>query len=161
MAINDQDFKNALKLWASGVAVVTSKTEKFGVQGMTVTSFSSVSLAPPQILVCINETADTGEGIFEGGRFAVNILTNAQQEVSNQFAGACSQEERFANVSWSEGVSGSPILNDSLVSIECKLANKVLAGTHWIIIGEVQNINCRTGEPLLYYHSGYRALASE
>ncbi len=158
MAVNEQEFKNALKLWASGVTVVTSQTEQHGIKGMTATSFSSVSLEPPQILVCINQSADTGEVILEGKYFAVNILTASQQDVSNQFAGGSSQEERFANVAWHEGVSGSPVLDDALASIECKVVQQVLAGTHWVIIGEVENVICRTGEPLLHYSSSYRKL---
>ena len=91
MPVNDQEFKNALKLWASGVTVVTAQTESVGLKGMTATSFSSVSMDPPQILVCINKTADTGEAVFEGKSFAVNILTTDQQAASNEFAGGASQ----------------------------------------------------------------------
>ena len=160
MSVNEQDFKNALKSWATGVTVVTSKTESFGLKGMTATSFSSVSLNPPQILVCINKSADTGDAVLEGKSFAINILKAEQQEISNQFAGATSQEERFANVNWHEGVTGSPVIDDALASIECTVIQQVLAGTHWVIIGEVQSVNCRSGEPLLYYNSSYRELTA-
>ena len=159
MSVSDQDFKNALKLWASGVAVVTTKTEKFGIQGMTVTSFTSVSLEPHQILVCINKDAETGEGIFDSGSFAVNVLNINQETVSNQFAGGATQEARFSNVSWKEGATGLPIFDESLVSIECTIADKILSGTHWVIIGNVEQVNCRSGEPLLYFNSGYNGLA--
>ncbi len=161
MAVSDQDFKDALRLWASGVTVITSKTEKFGLKGMTATSFSSVSMDPPQILVCINESADTGEAVLDDKKFAVNVLTAEQQEVSNQFAGGSSQEERFANVQWHEGESGSPVLDDALVSIECRVVQQVLAGTHWVVIGEVEKVTCGSGDPLLYYNSAYRSLVSE
>ncbi|MCK5829693.1 MAG: flavin reductase family protein [Methylococcales bacterium] len=161
MSVNEDDFKNALKLWASGVTVITSKTEKQGLKGMTATSFASVSVDPPQILVCINKSADTGDSVLEGKTFAVNILKSDQQEVSNQFAGGASQEERFANVVWHEGETGSPVIDDTLVSIECTVVQQVLAGTHWVVIGEVQASECRSGEPLLYYNSGYRGLASD
>ena len=159
MAVNDQEFKNALKLWASGVTVVTSKTEQHGIKGMTATSFSSVSLEPPQILVCISQSADTCEVMLEGKHFAVNILNTSQQDISNQFAGGSSQEERFANVPWHEGVSGSPVLDEALATIECKVVQQVLAGTHWVIIGEVEKVTCNSGEPLLYYNSAYCELA--
>ena len=159
MAVNEQDFKSALKLWASGVTVVTSKTEKHGLKGMTATSFTSVSMDPPQILVCINQSADTGDAVLEGKSFVVNVLKTEQQDVSNQFAGGASQEERFENVSWHEGGGGSPVLDDALVSIECTVVQQVLAGSHWVVIGEVQAVECRSGEPLLYYNSGYSELA--
>ena len=160
MSVNEHDFKNALKLWASGVTVVTSKTEKNGLKGMTATSFTSVSLDPPQILVCINKTADTGDAVLEGKSFAINILKADQQDISNQFAGSTSQEQRFANVNWHEGETGSPVIDDALASIECTVVQQVLAGTHWVIIGEVQSVSCRTGEPLLYYNSAYRELTA-
>jgi len=160
MPVNDQEFKNALKLWASGVTVVTAQTESLGLKGMTATSFSSVSMDPPQILVCINKTADTGDAVLEGKNFAINILKADQQDVSNQFAGGASQEERFANVNWHEGETGSPIFDDALASIECTVVDQVLAGTHWVVIGEVQKVECRSGEPLLYYNSAYRELTA-
>ena len=161
MTVSVDDFKKALQLWASGVTVVTTNSEKFGVQGMTATAFSSVSVDPPQILVCINDAADTGAGIFESLCFAVNILTADQQDLSNQFAGGSSQQQRFENTDWQAGVTGAPILNNSLMSLDCKVVDKVRAGTHWIIIGEVQDSVCRSGEPLLYYRGAYRQLVGD
>ena len=160
MTVEASEFKNALQLWASGVTVVTTQSNRFGLQGMTATSFSSVSLDPPQVLVCINERADTGEGIEESQHFAVNILTAGQEQVSNEFAGKASQEDRFRNVSWSQGKEGMPLLDDSLASLECRVLQKVKAGTHWIIVGEVNNVVCREGDPILYYSTGYRKLTA-
>jgi flavin reductase (DIM6/NTAB) family NADH-FMN oxidoreductase RutF len=161
MAVSGDEFKQALQHWASGVAVVTAQSEKYGVQGMTVTAFSSVSINPPLILVCINESADTGDGIQESGHFAVNVLNSEQQEVSNQFAGGSSQQQRFANTAWHLEDPGIPVLDDSIVSLLCKVANKIHAGTHFIIIGEVQTSLCRSGDPLLYYRGGYRKLMAD
>lgn len=159
MSVDASEFKNALKLWASGVTVVTAQSEEHGLKGMTATSFSSVSVDPPQILVCLNQVTDTGAVVLEEQQFAVNILTKEQQAVSNQFAGGMSQEERFAQVNWERGENGAPVLSEALVSLECKLVQQVQAGTHWIVIGEVQRVVCRSGEPLLYYHGAYRELA--
>ena len=161
MTVSVDDFKKALQLWASGVTVVTTSSEKFGVQGMTVTAFTSVSVNPPQVLVCINDSADTGSGIEESQSFAVNILNADQQDLSNQFAGGTSQQQRFENTDWKAGITGAPILNNTLMSLDCKVVEKVLAGTHWIIIGEVQDCVCRSGEPLLYYRGAYRQLGND
>ncbi len=158
MTVGVDDFKKAMQLWASGVTVVTTHSEKLGLQGMTVTAFSSVSVSPPQILVCINESADTGEGIQESQCFAVNVLNSTQQDVSNHFAGGSSQQQRFENTPWTTGITGAPVLDSSLMSLECKVIEKIHAGTHWIIIGEVQNSVCREGEPLLYYRGAYQQL---
>lgn len=158
MTVSADEFKNALRLWASGVTVVTTQSEQYGVQGMTVSAFSSVSVNPPLVLVCINTNADTGDGLFASGSFAVNVLSTEQQNTSNQFAGGSSQEQRFADNAWSTLKTGAPILNDSLMSLDCTVVEKVQAGTHWIVIGEVQASVCRDGEPLLYYSGSYRQL---
>ena len=160
MTVSVDDFKRAMQMWASGVSVVTTQSEKFGPQGMTVTAFSSVSAHPPQILVCLNDAADTGEGIEESQCFAVNVLGSDQQDVSNQFAGGSSQQQRFENTPWQAGITGAPLLTGSILSLDCKVVEKVRAGTHWIIIGEVQDAILRSGEPLLYYRGAYRTLAS-
>ncbi|MGR8979948.1 MAG: flavin reductase family protein [Gammaproteobacteria bacterium] len=162
MAISGADFKKALQHWGSGVAVVATQSEKFGAQGMTVTAFCSLSVNPPQILVCINESADTGEGIKESGHFSVNVLKSDQDNISNQFAGGSSQQQRFENTTWEAGNSGMPILSESLMSLVCKVVDIIpSSGTHNIIIGEVEDTVCRDGEPLLYYRSAYHKLAAD
>lgn len=161
MTVDATQFKSALKLWASGVTVVTAQSESEGLKGMTATSFSSVSLDPPQVLVCLNQNTDTGAVVLEQKQFAINILGSEQQEVSNQFAGGSSQEQRFANTSWEAGENGAPLLSDALASLECKVVEAVAAGTHWVVIGEVQNVVCRSGDPLLYYSGAYRQLSPE
>lgn len=160
MAVTADEFKKALQYWASGVTVVTVNSEKLGLQGMTVSAFCSVSAEPPQILVCLNDAADTGEGIVQSGCFAVNVLEKSQQETSNKFAGGCSHEDRFANTPWSTGSTGAPLLTNSLMSLDCKLVERIKAGTHWIVVGEVQDTVCREGEPLLYYRGAYRQLTA-
>lgn len=159
MSVDASQFKNALKLWASGVTVVTAQSAQDGPKGMTATSFTSVSVEPPQILVCLNQATDTGALVLDQQFFAVNILTSLQQDVSNQFAGGSSQEQRFADVLWETGEHGSPILTGALATLECKLVQQVVAGTHWVVIGEVQNVICRSGEPLLYFNGGYQQLS--
>lgn len=161
MAVSPEEFKQALQAWASGVAVVTSKSGEYGMRGMTVTAFSSVSVEPPQILVCLNQTADTGENIDRNQRFAVNILSAEQQEDSNNFSGGSSQEDRFANAEWQEGSTGVPLLTHSIASLECRVVEKVKAGTHFIVIGEVMATISRPGQPLLYYRGAYRQLAED
>ncbi|MGR8933133.1 MAG: flavin reductase family protein [Gammaproteobacteria bacterium] len=158
MAIDADQFKKALQCWASGVTVVTTKSHSFGIQGMTVSAFSSVSAEPPQVLVCLNRSVATSEGIGESGVFAVNILGAGQTAVSNMFAGGGDHHERFASVAWELGEGGAPLLTESMASLSCKVVEKIAAGTHWIVIGEVQQTVLREGEPLLYYKGGYRHL---
>ncbi|WP_445366369.1 flavin reductase family protein [Methylomonas sp. BW4-1] len=161
MSVEAKEFKNALKLWASGVTVVTTQGRDNQPRGMTATAFSSVSVEPPQILVCLNQATDTGAALLESRRFAVNILNSAQEDVSNQFAGSTTQEQRFASIAWQAGENGAPILNEALAALECRVVQQVQAGSHWVIIGEVDRVVCREGEPLLYYHSAYRTVAAQ
>ncbi|WP_020482392.1 flavin reductase family protein [Methylomonas sp. MK1] len=161
MSVEAKQFKNALKLWASGVTVVTTQGRDNQPRGMTATAFSSVSLDPPQILVCLNQATDTGAALLESRRFAVNILNSAQEDVSNQFAGSTTQEQRFASIAWQVGENGAPILSEALAVLECRVVQQVQAGSHWVIIGEVDSVVCREGDPLLYYHSAYRTVATQ
>ncbi|GFO72227.1 flavin-dependent trigonelline monooxygenase, reductase component [Bathymodiolus japonicus methanotrophic gill symbiont] len=158
MAIGNQEFKDTLKLWASGVSVVTAQSEDEKL-GMTATSFASVSMDPPQILVCLNETTETGAAILQNKKFAVNILTSEQQQVSNQFAGGSSMDERFKNVVWHKGELGVPVLDESLAIMECTVVHQFKAGTHWVVVGEIQHNQCNTGGPLLYFNSAYQQVA--
>lgn len=158
MTITANEFKNALQYWASGVTVVTTESESFGLLGMTASSFSSVSMEPPQILVCVNKTVSSAEGINESGVFAVNILTSEQEAVSNLFANPSSYADRFSSTPHEPGKTGAPLLTESMASIECTVVEQISAASHWIIIGEVQNTVLRSGDPLLYYKAGYRQL---
>ena len=158
MSVSAEEFKQALQQWASGVTIVTTQSATHGTLGMTATSFTSVSMNPPQILVCINDSAITAKGIAESQHFAVNILNTSQEQVSNLFAGGGSEAERFASTAWHPGINHSPVLAETLATLECAVVHQVKAGTHWIIIGEVNNITCREGEALLYFRSNYRQL---
>lgn len=160
MSVDASQFKSGLKLWASGVSVVTTSLQQHN-KGMTVTAFSSVSLDPPQILVCLNQGSDTGSAIMESRFFAVNILSAEQENVSNLFAGATNHEQRFASVPWQAGKTKVPVLTEALANLECKVVQQIQAGSHWVVIGEVENVICREGSPLMYYHGGYRQLAGD
>lgn len=161
MTVNTDDFKQALQHWASGVTVVTCQSITHGRLGMTATSFTSVSMDPPRILVCVNDAALTAAGIAESQHFAVNILSTEQESLSNLFAGGASHEDRFANVPWHSGIDESPILDNSIAVLECKLVDKVRVGTHWIMIGEVNKAICLAGNPLLYFKAAYSQLAAK
>lgn len=160
MSVDANQFKNALKLWASSVCVVTTTSIHKQQKGMTVTAFNSVSVTPPQILVCLNQGSDTGSAIMESRYFGVNILRDNQEMISSLFAGTNSHEERFASVAWETGHFGAPMLTDALANLECRVVQQIQAGTHWIVIGEVENVVCRSGDPVLYYNGGYRHLAT-
>jgi flavin reductase (DIM6/NTAB) family NADH-FMN oxidoreductase RutF len=157
MAIDQEAYKEALRGWASGVTVVTARSGD-KTHGMTVSAFSSVSVDPPLILVCANRSSTTHSIIEEGGVFTVNILASHQQDVSHIFASSKDEETRLQQVSWSEGETGGPLIDEALASLECKVVSAHRAGSHTIYIGHVQAVHTTDSDPLLYYHGGYRSL---
>jgi flavin reductase (DIM6/NTAB) family NADH-FMN oxidoreductase RutF len=157
MPIDQNAFKEALRGWASGVTVVTSRAGD-KMHGMTVSAFSSVSADPPLVLVCANRASTTHAVIEEGGVFAVNILAEHQQDVSNLFASSKYEDSRLDRVSWTAGETGAPLIDGALASLECRVSSAHREGSHTIYIGQVESVHTSDAEPLLYYDGGYRAL---
>ena len=130
--------------------------------GMTATAFSSVSLDPPLVLVCVKTGAVGAELIPRNGMFAVNILSADQQALSHFFA---SQErprgrDAFAEIPHREVVTGAPVLDGVTGFVDCRLVSVHEEGDHLICIGEVQAVGVRPdGEPLLFHGSRYRTFA--
>jgi flavin reductase (DIM6/NTAB) family NADH-FMN oxidoreductase RutF len=157
MAIDQEAYKEALRGWASGVTVVTSRSGD-KTHGMTVSAFSSVSMDPPLILVCASRSSATHSMIEEGGVFAVNILASHQEDVSNIFASSKHEGTRLQRVRWTEGETGAPLIDEALASLECKVASAHREGSHTIYIGHVQAVHTTDAAPLVYYQGGYRSL---
>jgi flavin reductase len=157
MPIDPDAFRKALRGWASGVTVVTSRSGD-KIHGMTVSAFSSVSADPPLVLVCANRSSTTHGIIEEGGVFAVNILAAHQRDVSNVFGSSKYEDSRLDRVSWTEGATGAPLIDEALACLECKVASAHHEGSHTIYIGQVEAVHTTDAEPLLYYQGGYRSL---
>jgi flavin reductase (DIM6/NTAB) family NADH-FMN oxidoreductase RutF len=158
MAIDDAQFKLAMSHFASGVTVVTTEHEGT-LYGMTVASFASLSLNPPLVLICIEKNVKSHDAIADSGRFGVNILSAAQGEVSGRFASK-KIEDRFAGVPHRGGAElGVPLLDGAICAIECRVHAQLPGGDHSIFVGEVMSVQTGEGEPLVYFRSGYRALA--
>lgn len=157
MAVDTAIFKQALGSWASGVTIVTTQSGgKYG--GMTASAFSSVSAEPPLVLVCINRRAATCEEVRESGIFAVNILREGQDALSNKFATPQDKASRFEGVAVAIGATGAPLLADSMVSLDCRVEQAIEAGSHTVFIGLVEEVVLREGNPLLYYRGAYRGV---
>lgn len=150
MAIDAALFKNTLAQWASGVTVVTVKHNGI-YHGMTASSFSSVSLTPPLILVCVAKKAHTHNTLLEAGAFAVNILGASQSDLGKRFAGLLPDiTDRFAGIDYTVGETGSPLLTGVLASMDCRVYQAIDAGDHTVVIGEILAAHVESGEPLLY-----------
>lgn len=157
MPVSKDEFRSALGRFASGVTVVTTKTKDDKPMGITVSAFSSVSLEPPLILVCIDRRASVHDILEEGHHFAVNVLAEDQEIISRRFASK--DPDRFSATGYTEGVIGSPVLADTIASIECRVAYAYPGGDHTIVVGEVEKINLGDGKPLAYFRGGYVQLS--
>lgn len=162
MAVSADDMRDTLRLWASGVTVVTTSD---GAQraGMTVSSFSSLCLEPPLVVVCIFKNTTVGTIIPESKRFGVSVLHADQQYLSDRFSGRivlAPGEDRFDGVNYTEGKDGSPVLTDAIAWLDCRLHATYDGETHWIFVGEVMATQRRLTDtaPLLYFDRDYRTL---
>jgi len=156
-----EDFRGALGVFATGVTVVTTRGEQHP-YGMTANAFSSVSLDPPLILVCVMANSEGGALIRENGVFAVNILAAHQEPLSRYFASKDRPRGRdaFSDVAHRTAVSGSPVLDGAAGYLDCSLHAGHEAGDHTIFIGEVLALEFSPDvAPLLFHAGGYRFLS--
>lgn len=153
--VDDRTFRNAMGKFATGVTVITSSLNG-QVRGMTANAFMSVSLNPKLVLISVGEKAKMNSVIQQTGKFAVNILSDQQQDLSMLFAGQL-KEERNVEFAW---IDGHPILPDSLANILCDVDTLYIAGDHTLYIGKVTDIYTKEGDPLLFFEGKYRHIAS-
>jgi flavin reductase (DIM6/NTAB) family NADH-FMN oxidoreductase RutF len=163
--MNDQNdslpFRKACGLWASGVSVITTINSKGIPFGLTMNAVTSLSLEPAMLLVCVDKNSDTLAPMLETLCFCINVLSNAQQELSGRFAKK--GDNKFEGVNWSAEPNGAPVLDGSLVSFTCSIAHVYEGGDHIIVCGKVEQIadNSSGGtEPLIYFKGGYREFRS-
>lgn len=155
--IDETLFRQVLGRFASGVTVVTTALAG-RLAGLTVSSFTSLSLRPTLVLVCISPGASSHAVIAEAGQFAVNILAEGQEYLSRRFAS--DESQKFTDGTYELSARGLPLLTGALAHIECTLQTMLPGGDHTIFVGEVVAARCGEGRPLLYYRSGYHALSS-
>jgi len=154
--VSPQVFLRACAQFATGVAIVSVLDSAGSPHGMTVNSFTSVSLEPPLVLVCIDHKARILEPLKNSEFFAINILRESQEALSRRFARP--GEDRFGVVEWYPGETGAPLLPGVLATLECAVFQRLAAGDHTILIGKVVSAIRHEGRPLLYFSSAYRAV---
>ena len=153
------ELRKVMGQFATGVTVITTQAgdERFG---FTANSYTSVSLDPPLILFCLHKDSKGCPVFLKNGAFAVNILADDQIEVSNGFANReLSTDERYELVSYTNGETGSPVLDGAMGYLDCRLSSSLESGDHVIFIGEVIDMGHRPEKrPLIYFQGGYREL---
>jgi flavin reductase (DIM6/NTAB) family NADH-FMN oxidoreductase RutF len=148
-----QDLRQILGKFLTGVTVVTTLDQHDIPVGFTANSFTSVSLDPPLVSVCLAQSAGLASVFRQAKSFAINILSSEQETVSNSFASK--NEDRFAHIHWTEKSTGSPIIEGSAAWIDCKMNEQLPAGDHMILIGQIVNAEKTARHPLGYYQGQY------
>lgn len=142
-------WRAAMGSFASGVVIVTTLNGAGQPVGTTVSAFSSVSLEPPLLLVCLDQKSRTRAAVQKAGHFCINILAAHQGALARLFAGP-GATDRFANVATTPGVLGAPQIQGALVTVDCRLYALHAAGDHDILIGQGLRIEATPGAPLVY-----------
>ncbi|MGB0901743.1 flavin reductase [Halocynthiibacter sp.] len=157
--IDPRALRNAFGAFMTGVTVVTTHDQDGNPLGFTANSFTSVSLDPPLVLVCLANSSRNYDAFNDATGFAVNILAEDQKEVSNTFARPV--DDRFAAVEWKNGPQGSPVFEGVSAWFDCTMFNRVEAGDHLILIGEVKAFENNTHPGLGYARGAYVTPAAE
>jgi flavin reductase (DIM6/NTAB) family NADH-FMN oxidoreductase RutF len=153
---SSRDFRNALGWFATGIAVMTTCEADGRFVGITVNSFSSVSLDPPLISFCLDRNALSVNSFLNAKHFGVNVLSEHQETLSAAFARSSSTGDKFVGLAYEVGASGCPLLTDCLTHLECEREVAHEAGDHLIVIGRVVRLMQRSeGRPLLYFRGRY------
>ena len=136
--------------------MLTTRAADGAPHGITINSFSSLSLDPPLVMVAIDRVCTSLSHFESSGLFAVNILREEQLDLSIRFAEL--PEGRFTGVPWREAVTGSPVIEDVLGVLESQTIEVIDAGDHRVLIGEVVSVGIGEGRPLVFFGSNYAAL---
>ena len=160
MAIGPNEFRLVMRHWTSGVTVISTRRPG-GIHGMTASSFSSLSLDPPLVLVCVDRRARTHQQLQEQDSFVVHILAEGQAELSRCCAGAYGEiGNELHDVPYRAGVTGAPVLEECLAFMECRAVAAYDGGDHTIFVGEIVHCGANDGlHPLVYFSGAYRRLA--
>lgn len=151
--LDPRALRNAFGTFMTGVTVVTANDKNGKPIGFTANSFSSVSLDPPLVLICLANSSSNYETLVHADGFAVNILSETQTDISNTFARP--SEDRFAQIDWHKGPQGSPIIEGTCAWFDCTMHKTVDAGDHVILIGAVQSFDSSISPGLGYARGAY------
>lgn len=157
--MTSDQFRRACGRFATGVTIATVLDAQGLPHGLTVNSFSSVSLDPPLISICLGHAVTVIDAFRESKFFGINILRESQQALSDRFARK--GHDRFDGIEWYRGETGAPLLPGVLAAIECAQTHRFTAGDHDIFIGEMLQSSTTEGKPLIYFASRYRELEGD
>lgn len=151
--IDPRDLRNCYGKFATGITVITALVNDGTKIGITVNSFSSLSIDPPMILWSLDNRSHNLEQLKNATHFAVNVLASDQIDLSNNFASK--EEDKFADVKTVTGKCGLPLLTETVAHLECKNVHQYPGGDHTIFVGEVEHFEISDKKPLLYANGQY------
>jgi flavin reductase (DIM6/NTAB) family NADH-FMN oxidoreductase RutF len=155
--VTSHEFRRACGRFATGVTIASVLDAQGVPHGLTVSSFTSVSLDPPLILICLGHDV-TIIDVFRTARFfGISVLAENQRELSERFSRK--HHDRFNGLEWLRGETGVPLLPGALALIECAVEQRLRAGDHDIFVGEMVSARVTDGDPLIHFASRYRGLA--
>ena len=152
-----EEFRRVLGHFATGVTIVTTRDADGRPTGLTVSAFCSVSLDPPQILVCVDHKSQSYPALRDGGHFAVNFLGDGHEDISRRFA--TTRLDKFDGVPFRMSALSLPLIDEALMQLECVTVSTHLEGDHTILVGRVEHTHVGSGEPLIYYRGQYDRLS--
>jgi 3-hydroxy-9,10-secoandrosta-1,3,5(10)-triene-9,17-dione monooxygenase reductase component len=147
-------FRHVLGHYPTGVAVITAHTDQ-GPVGLSMNSFTSLSLQPPLVLFCPAQSSTTWPLLREVGTIAINVLSAGQEAVSRKFASKA--PDRFSDAEWSVGENGAPLLHDALGWLECTISGEYPAGDHIVVIAQIERMGVHLAitDPLVFFRGTY------
>ncbi len=152
-AFDQRELRGALGRFATGVTIVTAKSDDGVYVGVTVSSFNAVSLDPPLVLWSLDRKSGTLPVFESATHFAVSVLSTDQVELSNTFASR--ESGKFDDLQCVEGAGGAPLIPSSLATFECRNAQQYDGGDHVIFVGEIEALDRREGTALLFHDGAY------
>jgi flavin reductase (DIM6/NTAB) family NADH-FMN oxidoreductase RutF len=158
-SVSADEFRRACGRFATGVTIATVIDPKGNPHGLTVSSFTSVSLEPPLVLICLGHEVTVIDAFRAARYFGINVLTEEQEDISRRFARK--GEDRFNGLAWRAGKTGAPLIPGSLAAIECETAQRITSGDHDIFVGRMVGAETSEGPPLLHFAGRYRAMDGE
>jgi flavin reductase (DIM6/NTAB) family NADH-FMN oxidoreductase RutF len=159
MTPDPKALRNAFGAFATGVTVITTRQPDGTPRGFTANSFTSVSLDPPLLLVCLAKTAHSADTFANAPHFAVNILAEDQKSVSGLFASRA--PDKFDQCVWTPGPADLPLIDGALAQFTCASHQIIDAGDHLILIGRVDHFTTAEGQPLGYFRGNYFSIGLE
>jgi flavin reductase ActVB len=159
-ALNPIDFRNAMARFASGVTIVTTRDGSGAFVGFTASAFSSLSLNPPLLLVCLQKDADCYTAFMKADYFALSILAHGQDDIARKFA--TKAIDKMADTIVDPGpLTGLPLIERASASCECRMTDRVDGGDHTILIGEVLRAESNDSPPLLHFNRQFGRFVGE